>query len=349
MLKTFLGIICVSLLVLVHFLISVLKGRESVEAQQPQTAPTHHISIPAVRFIGICTAIFTIGLPYAFPDDPYLQPALRCVCFFYACKVLDLSLAKSSHPPTLMRNNNDDRAKRTPARIQSASDRARYTYYLLTEMRYPSFDIAIVEKSRPSSPAQDELSSLWTWLPLVVLPLLAYFISIPETKALLLLLLIQLPLEMQHSLVHFTRSSCTKPLFYKPFAASSFSSFWATHWHSAAAPFLQSLAYQPVKRYLGRPFGVLATFNLAGIWHAWCCASIVLPGYEFEIAWKVWFIFMVMGVGVLAERVIWKDKQGGFLQRVIVWAVAASSTHMAVRTVECHAKVDDIRMGDCGG
>lgn len=55
-------------------------------------------------------------------------------------------------------------------------------------------------------------------------------------------------------------------LFYKPFAADSFSSFWATHWHAAAAPFLHTLGYQPGKRYVGKWFGVLATFNLTGIW-----------------------------------------------------------------------------------
>jgi len=226
--------------------------------------------------------------------------------------------------------------------MSSFEDHCRYIAYLLTEMRYSSFDIAVQQRGRPSSDT-GTLSTISTWIPKVVIPLLVFILPSAEMKCLFLLLVIQTSLEALHTLFHFNRSSCTQPLFYKPFAATSFTSFWTTHWHAAAAPFLQTLGYRPGRQYVGRWFRVLATFNITGIWHAWCAMPVVSSDHALELGFRVWAMFMIMGLGILVESLVPSHRQGGLVQGVIVWAIALFSAGLAYKTLECYSKIDILR------
>lgn len=49
-------------------------------------------------------------------------------------------------------------------------------------------------------------------------------------------------------------------------------------------------------------------------------------------------MFMVMGLGILVEQWWNGDKNGGPVQRVVVWTIATVSAGWAYRTLERHAK-----------
>lgn len=336
------------------FLLAVRRKQLSVSspATSPPTWPSHQISPRAIRAIGLISAILTLVIPYLFlHDDPIIQPALRCVAFFYACKILDLALARATQPPTLLMHQDESTNQKGTQLNPPDTSPWEYAYYLLTEMRYQSFSTHTTQPLRPDTNKQSTHSPLWTIFPPTILPTLVYLHPTPILKALLALLVIQYALKTLHTFLHRDRKTCTQPLFHTPFAAPSFGAFWSTHWHAAANPFLQSLAYQPVRTLSGQKApAVLATFALTGIWHAWAAMPAVEREMQAVFGWRVWMIFMVMGLGICGERVVWGKNQGGWVQRIVVWATAAWTAGWAFEVLECHSRIGVLRVAGkaCG-
>lgn len=316
----------------------------------PYKIPTSRkpTSTTLIRCIAIFSAICTLALPYAgVPSDPLFQSALRVSCFYFAAKISDLAIRCSS-PPTLIHDEATQYSTENPAPLQILADRIKYVWLLATEMRFSSFDIAVKQKGRPEYISHNPFNDIWAWLPPVIILVLFQTFRTPETKALLLLVLIVGGLDALHAVVHRKRASCTQPLFWKPFTAASFAEFWTTKWQGAAAPFLQSLGYKPAKRVAGQWLGVLAAFNITGIWHAWASVPIVEPEGKPILAFKVWTMFMMWGVGILLERVVWGKNQGGLLQRIFVWTISVLTAAWCIRSVECHSTINLLRTDRCG-
>jgi hypothetical protein len=296
----------------------------------------------AVRCLALVNAFSMLALPYTITDaGPLQQSGARVVCFFYACKTLDLGLSRVSRPPTrlVFGRAKDGAVSQTAAPLASTEDHLAYLLLLMTEMRYRSFDIAVEQKHRSEmvSTASDQLR--WTLVLLMLLPIAAYLIPLAELKCAALLLLIQYGLEGLHRALHW---HCPNQLFYRPFSAATLSDFWSTRWHASASPWLQSLAYKPTQLLTGsRAAGVLATFCLSGMWHGWASAPLVTrPGL---LGLEVWALFMAFGFGCLAERWIWTKKQGGNAQRICVWLYALTGAGVCWRTLERYAKIDWMR------
>ncbi|KAK4579961.1 hypothetical protein LTR86_000163 [Recurvomyces mirabilis] len=287
---------------------------------------------------GVLSAIVTLAVPFTVYDAaPLNQAALRAVCFFYACKILDLSLTKRDQPPTrLIRNG----TSLQPAPMTTTWNLIIYAYYLLTEMRYHSFDIAVTQKGRAKVHAKPFwYKLLWTIGPLFLLPTATYYLPVPGLKAACLLLLIQHALELVHKSLHYGHS---EPEFLLPFSAATLAEFWGTHWQGAASPFLQSLAHRPVRKFGGsRAQAILAVFCLTGIWHGWAAAPLCTRPWLLGV--EVWLLFVGFGAGILAEKWVWRGRQGGVVQRVCVWTYALTLAGVCWRTLELSSKIGIIR------
>ena len=304
--------------------LSLLSARRWRLSQSPAVRPVPPLLI---NLLGIAVALATLALPYLGPDDPLQQCGVRVACFFYAFKLLDLALTKATNPPTL-RNGKPNSTGQADLSLH-----VKYVWFLLSDMRYRHFNIEVVQKGRPSHREKGRYT--FAALTLVACAGAAWKLPIAETKCLLLLCLIQNTLEGLHSLLH---PRCPYSLFYRPFAAASLGDFWTTHWH-ASAVFLQSLAYRPGRKLLGRWFGVLAAFAMSGLWHGWAAAPLVDDEYSVKLGLQVWVFFVMLGVGTLLERLIWQKQQGGILQRVLVWSWALGWAGWCFRTLECHSRI----------
>ncbi|KAK5109989.1 hypothetical protein LTR62_006356 [Meristemomyces frigidus] len=320
--------------------------------RSPYRHDTNHTSQEAehatsiITDLGVLSALVSLAVPFTVLDVPCLvQCGLRVLAFFYACKILDLALTKADEPPTrLLRrplSKDGEAAGRTPAPMNTTWDHTVYVWYLLTEMRYHSFSTHIAQKNRQNLHNQPlSAKLLWTLGPLILLPYLAYaYPSSAILKAATLLLIIQHALEILHTLLH---PRCPEPEFYLPFSAATLSDFWSTHWQGAAAPFLQSLAYRPVLHLTGsRAYAVLATFCLTGVWHAWAAAPAVTRPWL--LGAEVWVLFMGFGVGCLGEKWFWGSRQGGFVQRAVVWGWSLGFAGVCVRTLEESCRIGWVR------
>ena len=299
----------------------------------------------AVQWMGSVTATYTLALPYCVNvDDVFSQSGIRVVCFFYACKLLDLALVKAEESPVLLTRlvsaGKSETIIKVEAPMETWHDIATYIWLLLTEMRYHSFNIAVEQKKRPA--VKDQPRDIVQ--PLAVMIFFtssAVCTGITAFKVLTVLVTIQTVFEAIHALLH---PRCSYPLFYRTLTASSMGSFWTTHWHACAASFLQSLGYQPGRKFVGRWFGVLAAFNISGLWHAWASMPLVEDEFMVLFGLQIWGLFMVMGLCCLAERWIWGEKQEGVVQRVVVWSVAVLAARKCFGTLERAAKPEWLKM-----
>ncbi len=311
-------------------------------SQQLSTAQSHTHRRPAIpsgliKIIGTLAFVLTLLLPYQYTHlDGLSQCQIRVACFFYGCKMLDLALCKSETPPRIIKVE-----RTTPQKLESLFDHVKYMWLLLAEMRYGSFDIAVHQKGRSSETEQDRQIST-SFAALVFLGAVNYLYPLAELKCICLLLILQVAFEGLHAVVH---PNCRRPLFYRPFSASSMGDFWATHWHACAAPFLYSLGYKPGRRLTGQWLGVLATFNISGLWHGWSAAGLVDDQYYATVLGsQVWALFMLFGVICLAERIVWRDKQGGMIQRIIVWVLPVLAAGQCLRTLERYTTIPWLRI-----
>lgn len=285
-----------------------------------------------INLLGVLVALATLALPYnELDDDPLSQCGSRVVSFFYAFKLLDLALTRACEPPKLRESLDHD------GRSAAFLHHIKYVWFLLTDMRYHHFDIEVVQKGRPSHRVKRRY--FISIISFYILAAAAYYAPIAETKCLFLLWLIQHGLEGLHAVMH---PLCPYNLFHMPFLAATLGNFWTTQWH-ASAVFLQSLAYRPGRKVIGRWLGVLAAFALSGVWHGWATASLVDEELAVKLGLQVAVFFVMLGIGTLLERVIWRDQQGGMLQRVLVWLWALGWAGWCFRTLECHSRIAFLR------
>ncbi|OHE97582.1 hypothetical protein CORC01_07197 [Colletotrichum orchidophilum] len=296
-------------------------------------------AIFVTRATGLVAGAYLMALPLLVPtDDPIANLFLRIPTFFYACKCWDLTVARARKPP-IPRSGKEDAIYG----LTSWRPVASYVWRLASETRYASFDIAVDEskrKSIPTSPAR-------TYGPLLVVPL-TYLFPIMELKVMCGLLAIQYGLEGFHSILH---PRCPNALFFQPWTAESFTSFWAIHWHHGAQPFLQSLGYVPATAVFarllgqdaGRAAGVLAAFSLSGIWHGWCAAVMAKDEYAWALSVGVWGVFMVQGVGCVVDRWLLRNEswRTGWRKRIVTalsWLCSVESAAICLRYSEARAK-----------
>lgn len=276
------------------------------------------------RCFGVFAGAYILTIPIVHPvSEPLLDCLLRVATFFYGCKILDLAVARAHRPPILLA------AKDVPKMgLSKWTGKLVYVTYLTTQTRYSAFDIAVNTARFNSRRAAIPQSKLWLYGPCIVIPLTLIF-PFAELKVLSGLVVIHFGLDMVHRVCH--GNTCPNPLFCQPFSAPTLSDFWTLHWHQGAQPFLYNLAYMPASRLvrnlgfgkdLSRAAGVLAAFSLSGIWHGWCAVPLSGQGHAWTVATGLWAVFVMQGVGCLAEKLIWGKQQGGWVQRVLVWTYA---------------------------
>lgn len=290
------------------------------------------ISIFVTQVTGLIAGIYIFMLPIICPpENIVLNAFLRASTFFYACMVLDLTVMRASHPPTLRQSQKE--------MLYGLTDWKAYVEYVwkaFTETRYKSFNIAVDETRRQSTPAP----VAWTYGPLLLLPL-AYLFPVAELQVLSGLLLLNLILEGQHTLFH---PRCSNWLFWQPFAAVTVTEFWGIRWHKGANSFLHSLAYEPAKRRIskyfgkdaGRAAGVLSTFSLSGIWHAWSGMPLMKDEYAWRGFTALWALFLLQGIAILVESLLLtneKWKRGHYRQilRALSWLYSVETASIWLR------------------
>lgn len=298
-------------------------------------------AIFVTRVTGVLAGAYVLALPFCLPtQDPIGCVCLRIPCFFFACKVWDLTVARAHRPPIPRRGRDD-----VVYGLTSWRPHVSYVWKLVTETRYASFDIAVDESRRAEKVVS--ASRVWTYGPLVVFPL-TYLFPVAELKVLSGLLGIQLGFEGLHTVLH---PRCPNALFFQPWAARSFTEFWSVHWHQGAHPFLHSLGYVPVRHLFGRCFGetagraagVLAAFSLSGVWHAWCGAVMTRDEYAWRQSLGLWAVFMVQGLGILLERSLirrteWRRRWRQKIVTVVCWVCSVESAAIWLRYAEPRAK-----------
>lgn len=306
------------------------------------------ISRAVTGLTGFLASVQLFCLPLQLSNDvhPIAQTSLRIPAFFYACKILDLVLA--SEPPLLL-----------PLRDGSSSglSTAQYMWRVFSETRYASFaNLAVNDTAlrNRDTPLRNQL--LWTWAPVVVLPLATWcsphYLQ-TELKVLTGLALLQIALEGLHSLLH---PRCANPLFRQPFAATSLAEFWGRRWHFGAYRFLHGLGYAPARAVvgrwtgraeLGRAAGVVAAFALSGAWHAWCGVVLTRDEYAVRQALGLWAVFVLQGVGIVVERWAlsgsegkkWKRGWRAMVVAALGWVYSVKTASIWFRYAEATAKI----------
>ncbi|KAM5443037.1 hypothetical protein MferCBS31731_001911 [Microsporum ferrugineum] len=145
--------------------------------------------------------------------------------------------------------------------------------------------------------------------------------SNPTVQALQILLAIYVIWESLQLLLRYKTSP---PLFGPVYTASSLASFWSETWHTAFASPCRSLAYDPLRRHLpakygvpvafARGVGVLASFSLMGLFHAYSLAPVLpIDGVVRIIAF-----FLLNGIGTVIETAIW-GKKSHWGKAVLAW------------------------------
>ncbi|KXL48987.1 hypothetical protein M433DRAFT_488079 [Acidomyces richmondensis BFW] len=300
-----------------------------------------------LRILSILVVSLTLFAPYLIRYH-ILQSALRVVCFFWACKLLDLCEVRVDKPPTRLVDVAGEGGKRyplsEPAPMSSRRDKMLYAWLLFTEMRYHSFDIAVTQPHRPSLSKQVKMEdNIKSYGPLILIPILVFLFPTAETKAALLLLIIQFGLECAHTILHW---KCPHHVFYQPFIATSISEFWTTHWQGCASAWLRSLAYSPVMKLIAPSFGpgvgraaaIIATFSLSGLWHAWAVACVADDSWSWTLGFQVWAWFVSQGVACLLEQWMCEANNRGIIRWAVAWSYSLLGIGIAIRTLERHSK-----------
>lgn len=298
-----------------------------------------HIVIFVTRVSGLITGGYILLLPIISPPKNVVANAfLRASTFFYACMVLDLTVTRASNPPILRRSQNQVLYGLTDWKAH-----LDYVWKAFTETRYKSFNMAVDETQRQNT----STPAAWTYGPLLLLPL-TYLFPVAELQVMSGLLLLNLVLEAQHSLLH---PRCPNWLFWQPFAAITIAEFWGLRWHNGANSFLHSLAYVPAKsmaakhfgKNVGRAAGVLSAFCLSGLWHAWSGVPLLKDEHVWGGSVGLWAIFLLQGVGILVESSLFSDykwKRGHRQQivRVLGWIFSVETASIWLRYALPRAK-----------
>lgn len=106
------------------------------------------------------------------------------------------------------------------------------------------------------------------------------------------------------------------PLMNAPWRAASLANFWGDRWNRAFSLIARIALFRPLVRRLGVTFGTFAGFLFSGIAHELVISLPSRAGW----GWPTIY-FLVQGVGVIAERLLFKGSPRPFAHRVFTWAV----------------------------
>ncbi len=95
-----------------------------------------------------------------------------------------------------------------------------------------------------------------------------------------------------------------EPLMQQPLRATSVSEFWSKRWNTAFNQIAFTLAFRPIARRFGGPAGTMTVFLLSGLVHELVISVPAGGGYGLPTAY-----FLVQGVGVLLERLLFGGRQ----------------------------------------
>lgn len=292
----------------------------------------------SARVTGLLAGLFTFAMPLVSPlkENPAVDLALRIPTFFLSAKLLDLTVARARSPP-IPRGAEDVEAYGLVGWTAHAAN----AWWLFSETRYASFNIAVDESARAKYKELDGVGAAWGLIPWLALPLAYSFPSLAEAQVVAGLLGIQLGLEGLHTLLH---RRCPNRLFGRPFASAGFVEFWTCRWHQGAQPFLYHLGYAPARGLAsslfgpdaGRAAGVLGAFGLSGFWHAWSAWAVTRAEYSWKMSGGLWVVFILQGLGCLVEKRFfsneeWKQGWRGVVLIVACWCFSIESASIWLR------------------
>jgi len=193
--------------------------------------------------------------------------------------------------------------RHVPPALKFPAGRAEYAWYLLTELRYESFDISTARPRRAGVCATKEyLAHLGIFIFLQLLP------QTSVIKAFGVLFAIWLSWNAVHFVLKYRDSST---LFGPIYGAV----FWTETWHNAYTSPIRTLGYCPVRKFTGSPAaGVLAAFTIMAVFHVWAFAPYVSPQGLFRIG----CFFVGNGVGCIVDFHLW-GKKSTWTRTVVSW------------------------------
>ena len=189
-----------------------------------------------------------------------------------------------------------------------------YAWYLLSELRYESFNISTVKL--PPYTFSEKRELLKHMLLLLSLQLLPQANSL--VKAFSILLSIYCIWTAMGLGIRYTHS---EPLFGPIYKARNLTGFWTETWHNAFTAPCLVLAYRPVYKLTNnRVFATLAAFVTMGVWHTWSLQPLVSP----EAQLRILLFFVLNGVGTIADNAVWgPSRNDNMLRRTFSWAWCA--------------------------
>ncbi|PRP73944.1 hypothetical protein PROFUN_08137 [Planoprotostelium fungivorum] len=253
------------------------------------------------------------------PLSPHIHVATNLIFSYVALKVLDLLIFRQTPPKFLV-----NKEYKTVSEL-SPSQKKDYLWSIFFEMRYESFDICTVIRTK--EPPPKKVRSIAT---AAIVLFINYFIQRPELDLLWVGHIVQTILQAGHELLS---TPTTAPLFNGYIIEfTSVSELWTTQWHQLLTSPFQSIAYRPVAPYLGRAGAVVSVFNLSGIWHGFW----TYPVMGLRAAIIFWGFMVGLGVASVVDYGVVK-KYGGKNMR---WAFSG-----IVILILGHIIVNEARMG----
>lgn len=246
----------------------------------------------AFTFLTTATAVIAFAIcPYvASTQCPQVDIIIRLQCGTAIMKALEM----------YFRRNN-------PPILKSPASPAKYAYYLLTELRYESFDISAVRSSHASLSSTREYGiHLAIFLILQLLP------QNSMVKAFGVLLAIWLIWNLLHFILKYRHSG---PLFAPIYKALNLTEFWTEIWHNAYTSPTRTLGYWPMRKIFGPAGGVMGGFGVMAIFHVWAFVPYVKP----EGLFRIGVFFIANGVGSIIDFWIW-ERRNTLLRVVVNWA-----------------------------
>ncbi|KAI9835801.1 MAG: hypothetical protein M1838_005198 [Thelocarpon superellum] len=247
---------------------------------------------------------------------PWLTPVhcgpLRCLQNFAiaigSMKLLDL-VARRRAPPRYT-------ASETPPSGWLLS------WIVLTELRYESFTPNPI-RVPPGAAGLSEAGQL-----AIHLGGFAVLQALPQDYAFVLALEVLLAIYIIWTSIQLVLRYKTSPLLFGPlYMANSLSSFWSETWHNAFASPCESLAYTPLRKWLGalgfplpaaRSVGILGAFGLMAVFHVYALQPILPP----QSLVRIGLFFVLNGVATVVEGAIWGRKKH-WVKTAMAWIFEA--------------------------
>jgi Membrane bound O-acyl transferase family len=196
--------------------------------------------------------------------------------------------------------------RHVPPVLKFPASKSAYAWYLLSELRYESFDISTARIPRPDASATKEY--------LAHLAIFVFLQCLPQTsivKAFGVLLAIWLIWNFMNHILKYRDSS---PLFGSIYHAENISAFWTETWHNAYTSPVRTLGYRPARKLFGPAAGVLGGFAVMAIFHTWSFVPYVPP----EGLFRMGCFFLANGLGCIVDFYLWR-KRSTWVRTVVSW------------------------------